>query len=148
MTGDKKSGPAPTTHRSRPKRTSSTPHQSRRVSLGTQCGHTDCSDVPIQGVHGGSRITGHHEQRGDRGESPDCASEAKDGPTSPEHQDRRKAALSAVSPKYRKLLERAWDGSRKAAIRSHCLQCCGFSLQAVRLCADSTCPLFEFRLKG
>ena len=105
-------------------------------------------DVPTQGVHERSRSDDHRAVRGHAGQSPVCTAGAKDGPVSPDRQEMRKEAIAAISPKYRKLLERAWDGSRKAAVRSHCLQCCAFSPREVRLCSNSTCPLFEFRLRG
>ena len=41
--------------------------------------------------------------------------------------------------------------SRKAAIRCFCLFCCGGdveSKQEVKLCTDSTCPLYSWRLTG
>jgi hypothetical protein len=110
--------------------------------------HRLAPDVPTQGIHGGSRINDRRTHRGHRGQSHVCATGAKDGFASSERQARRKESLASISPKYRKLLERAWDGSRKAAIRSFCLQCCGFSPREVRLCSNYACPLFEFRRKG
>jgi hypothetical protein len=51
--------------------------------------------------------------------------------------------------KYFALYERATTGkSRKAAIRSFCLECCGYSSLEVRKCTDLGCPLYIFREEG
>jgi len=38
--------------------------------------------------------------------------------------------------------------SRKAAIRSFCLECVGYVEKEVRLCTDKGCPLYYFRIGG
>jgi len=38
--------------------------------------------------------------------------------------------------------------SRKAAIRSFCLECMAYARDEVRQCSDHGCPLFAFRLRG
>ncbi len=49
--------------------------------------------------------------------------------------------------KYRQLYQRALDGrSRRAAIRAHCLMCCGWQAVEVELCTAPECPLFPFRM--
>jgi len=61
----------------------------------------------------------------------------------------RARRLRDVPPKYRNLYRRAYAAkSRKAAIRAHCLECCGWSADEVRRCTSPACPLFQFRLKG
>lgn len=58
----------------------------------------------------------------------------------------RQKRLAECPPKYRKLYRRAWGGkSRQAAIRTHCLECVGYSANEVALCTASACPLFEYR---
>ena len=56
-----------------------------------------------------------------------------------------------VPPKYRQLYLRAMKGpghagSSRAATRAHCLMCCGWQQEEVRLCTAPGCPLFKFRL--
>lgn len=54
-----------------------------------------------------------------------------------------------VPKKYCKLYNRAVSGkSRKAAIRSFCLECVGYLENEVKACTDTGCPLFKYRLKG
>ena len=61
----------------------------------------------------------------------------------------REKRLSDAPAKYRRLYRKAWEGkSRKAAIRAFCLECVGWSENAVRLCTAPACPLFEFRELG
>ena len=38
--------------------------------------------------------------------------------------------------------------SRKAAIRSFCLECCHYETKEVENCTDEGCPLYHWRLKG
>ena len=52
-----------------------------------------------------------------------------------------------VPRKYRKMYKRR-KTSRKAAIRSFCLECVDYSENEVLLCSDGACPLFKWRLKG
>ena len=169
-----------------------------------QCQNKQAPDLPAQGIGGDTRIDDTHENRGCRGQSPVCASDAKnrqmetdateiriraerrlgemlaetpkqkgesggrprnDGKPSAKKEpgslpptladmgiDKKLSArsqkLAAVSIKHRRLFARAWDGSRKAAIRAFCLDCCGFSPREVRRCSNSACTLFEFRVEG
>jgi len=52
-----------------------------------------------------------------------------------------------IPAKYQIMYDRR-KKSRKAAIRSFCLQCVGYSENEVKLCTDHLCPLFKWRLKG
>ena len=52
-----------------------------------------------------------------------------------------------VPSKYRQLYDRRAK-SRKAAIRSFCLECVGYSETEVRECTDENCPLYDWRLRG
>ena len=52
-----------------------------------------------------------------------------------------------VPQKYKAMYARR-KSSRKAAIRSFCLECVGYSEPGVKLCTDKACPLFMYRLKG
>ncbi len=38
--------------------------------------------------------------------------------------------------------------SRKAAIRSFCLECVSYLREEVKLCSDMTCPLYKYRITG
>ncbi len=52
-----------------------------------------------------------------------------------------------VPRKYASTYRRAMSGrSLKASIRSHCLMCCGWDAEGVRLCTAPTCPLYPHRL--
>jgi len=145
---DQKSGPAPSAIGTGPE-TSSTPYQYIPVSPETQSRETGCPDVRDEGVHDRSRSDAEPPQQPYRGQSTTCADRGADASASPDYRVDRQQACEALSPKYRRLFERAWSGkSRKAAIRSQCLQCCGFSPREVRRCSDATCPLFEFRREG
>ena len=54
-----------------------------------------------------------------------------------------------IPPAYRGLYRRAIGGkSRKAVIRSICLECVGWSPKEVRLCVTKGCPAYKYRLKG
>jgi len=51
-----------------------------------------------------------------------------------------------VPPKYSATYQRALTGkSPKAAIKAHCLMCCGWQIKEVRLCTAPNCPLFALR---
>ncbi len=51
-----------------------------------------------------------------------------------------------VPAKYRATYERALAGrSPKAAIKAHCLMCCGWQIREVQLCTAPKCPLFTMR---
>jgi len=52
-----------------------------------------------------------------------------------------------IPPKYRAMYERR-KTSRKAAIRSFCLECVGYQPEEVKRCTDTGCPLFFYRLGG
>ena len=61
----------------------------------------------------------------------------------------KSAAVASVPPKYRATFLKAISGtSRKASIRSACLECMGFSAQEVAKCSRRWCPLYPWRLKG
>lgn len=53
-----------------------------------------------------------------------------------------------IPKKYRGLYVKGRNGSRKAAIRVKCLECCGFEEKEVRGCTDPGCPLYAYRLHG
>ena len=45
------------------------------------------------------------------------------------------------------VVRRAMTGkSRKAAVRAHCLMCCGWQYVEVENCTAPTCPLHPYRL--
>ena len=44
---------------------------------------------------------------------------------------------------YQKLVSK---GTRAAAIRAKCLDCCCYSFKEVRLCPSNDCPLWRFRM--
>ena len=51
-----------------------------------------------------------------------------------------------VPPKYRATYQRALAGnSPKAAIKAHCLMCCGWQIREVQQCTAPNCPLFTLR---
>jgi len=64
-------------------------------------------------------------------------------------QDRQRqiAERQAQMPKlYRALYDRAVAGkSRKAAMHSFCIECCGYQIKEVYLCTDLGCPLYPYR---
>lgn len=53
--------------------------------------------------------------------------------------------LSQIPPKYRKIYERAVEGSKAAAIKAQCLECMGWSRSEVTRCTDMGCPLWTVR---
>ena len=54
-----------------------------------------------------------------------------------------------IPPMFQKLYKRAKTGrSQQAAIRSFCLECVAYVLDEVKLCTDTGCPLYEYRLTG
>ena len=54
-----------------------------------------------------------------------------------------------IPKKYKKLYEKAVSGrSRKAAIRSQCLECVGYFPKEITLCTDKGCPLYLYRESG
>jgi len=53
-----------------------------------------------------------------------------------------------IPARFRGLADRSKEGSRKAAIRLHCLWCMGWSSPEVRSCTMTRCPLHAFREKG
>lgn len=54
-----------------------------------------------------------------------------------------------IPPLFQKLYRRAKTGrSQRAAIRSFCLECVGYVLEEVKLCTDTGCPLYEYRITG
>lgn len=57
--------------------------------------------------------------------------------------------MREVPKKYKKLYEKAVSGkSRKAAIRSQCLECTGYNPSEILLCTDIWCPLYKYRANG
>ena len=52
-----------------------------------------------------------------------------------------------IPQKYQAMYKRR-KKSRKAAIRSQCLECVAYSENEVKLCTDDGCPLFSYRLRG
>ncbi|GMU22162.1 MAG: hypothetical protein AMXMBFR13_22500 [Phycisphaerae bacterium] len=54
--------------------------------------------------------------------------------------------ITDVPERYHKLYQRAMSGrSQKAAIRAHCLMCCGWSRREVEACTAPGCPLYALR---
>lgn len=66
---------------------------------------------------------------------------------SKEDQQERIAQRRAEMPRrYRDAYDRAMKGrSRKAAMYSFCLECCGWEIREVFLCTSPECPLFPYR---
>ena len=63
--------------------------------------------------------------------------------------DAQKAHRAEIPQKYRGLYDRAVDKtSRKASIRSFCLECCGYSPKETSNCTSPACALFKYRQKG
>ena len=53
-----------------------------------------------------------------------------------------------ISGKYRDIYVLAISGKNpEAAIRSFCLECCGYSSMGVGKCTDKNCPLYKYRNK-
>ncbi len=59
------------------------------------------------------------------------------------------AERRAQIPKlYQGIYDKAMTGkSRKAAMHSFCLQCCGWVIKEVFLCTSPQCPLYPYRPK-
>ena len=54
-----------------------------------------------------------------------------------------------VPKQYQDLYAKARSGRiRKAAIRCHCLMCCGWQPGEVRQCTAPNCPLYPYRMLG
>ncbi len=66
-------------------------------------------------------------------------------PTSPNRQQQIEERLAQMPPKCRRTYERAVNGSKAAAIKAQCLECCGWVRQEVTLCTDPACPLYAAR---
>jgi hypothetical protein len=67
--------------------------------------------------------------------------------------DRRREMIAekvqTIPGRYRGNYEAGISGeSRKAAVRSFCLECMGWSSPDVRACTALACPLFPYRIKG
>lgn len=61
---------------------------------------------------------------------------------------KRKVAerLAQIPKLYRALYDRAITGrSRKAAMHSFCVECCGHEIREVYLCTDLACQLYAYR---
>lgn len=57
--------------------------------------------------------------------------------------------IRRISNKYKGLYNKALARrSRKAAIRSFCLECCYYQEKEVRECTDVGCPLYRYRETG
>jgi hypothetical protein len=53
---------------------------------------------------------------------------------------------AGMPERFRKRYDLAMSGrSRKAAMQSFCVECCGYEFQEVRRCTSSECPLFPYR---
>lgn len=61
--------------------------------------------------------------------------------------ERKIAERRAQIPKlYRGIYDKAISGrSRKAAMHSFCVECCGFQIAEVFNCSDPACPLYPYR---
>jgi hypothetical protein len=54
--------------------------------------------------------------------------------------------LAEMPQIYRKQYMKAVNRkSLRAAIKAHCLECCGWEREEVKLCTDTGCPLFQYR---
>ena len=54
-----------------------------------------------------------------------------------------------IPQRYRAIYRAGTSGkSRKKAIRSFCLECCGWNSAEVRICTALDCPLYHYREKG
>ena len=63
---------------------------------------------------------------------------------------KRKAKIAErrteIPRRYRGVYDKAVQGkSRKAAMRAFCLECCGWQVNEVFLCAALACPLYPYR---
>lgn len=57
--------------------------------------------------------------------------------------------MRTVPKKYKGLYAKAIaKKSRKAAIRSFCLECVSYYPDEVKKCTDEGCPLYKYRVKG
>ena len=102
-----------------------TGHEDQGVAL-------QARQVPEEGVHG-AQGSDDRTVQGSQGEP------ARYG-------DSRKRRLAECPAKFRNLYRRAWSGkSRQAAIRIHCLECCGWQAREVAKCSAPACPLYEYR---
>jgi hypothetical protein len=53
---------------------------------------------------------------------------------------------SEMPRRFRDSYDRAMSGkSRKAAMYSFCIECCGWEIREVHLCTSPECPLFPYR---
>lgn len=51
-----------------------------------------------------------------------------------------------IPKRYQKLYDRAMKGkSRKAAMKSFCIECMGYDHEEVLNCVDEGCPMFPYR---
>jgi len=57
--------------------------------------------------------------------------------------------LAQIPKLYRGIYDKAIRGrSRKAAMHSFCLECCGYQIAEVFLCTDLGCQLYPYRPKS
>lgn len=58
----------------------------------------------------------------------------------------QRAKLRYIPLRLHNLYRRAVTGSRQAAIRVHCLECCAWVADEVRLCSSPGCPMYPYRM--
>lgn len=57
--------------------------------------------------------------------------------------------MRKIPPKYKPLYNKALARkSRKAAIRSFCLECMAYNTKEITNCTDIGCPLYKYRESG
>jgi len=63
------------------------------------------------------------------------------------HKDaKREERKNEYSTNHQIMYMESFEGSRKSAIRTFCIQCMGYSGSEVKECTSVECPLYEFRL--
>lgn len=60
-------------------------------------------------------------------------------------QDVFKILRERTPERFMPLVDRMEKGSRSAAVKLHCLQCCGYETKEVRQCTALSCPIWVFR---
>lgn len=56
-----------------------------------------------------------------------------------------RAEVKKNEPRFLPIVDRIQDGSMKAAVKLHCLECCDYKSAEVAQCTVVSCPLFAFR---
>ena len=65
---------------------------------------------------------------------------------SPDREQKISERQAQIPKLYRALYDRAVAGkSRKAAMHSFCIECCGYQIKEVYLCSDLGCSLYPYR---